>query len=110
MKLTQLRISQYAKLVFDLRFSAQVHARAGCYILTSLDDDILYIGETKDLNRRFKEHLDDPRMTSMTSKGKAAWFVYFSVEPRILRKVESQLLFQVQANDRDIPPLNRKGP
>lgn len=47
---------------------------SGCYVLTSFDGHILYIGQSKNLRRRFEEHLDNLAKTQATSQGRAVWF------------------------------------
>ena len=110
MKLTDLELSHYAQLTFRLDAAIQVRRESGCYILTTLDEEILYIGQTTTLHDRFKQHLADPRMTKVTPLGKAVWFAHFPVQERELRNVESQLLFQHQVREGRLPYLNRAGP
>src|SRR5436190_13588217 len=55
------------------------HARfvpdaAGCYVLTTFGGDVLYLGLSVCLRRRFCEHLDSPLKTSTTPLGKAVKF------------------------------------
>lgn len=59
---------------------------SGCYVLTSFEKVVLYIGLTKDLRRRFNEHLDSPEKTNLTSHGKA--ILFFWLECNELNKIE----------------------
>ena len=52
----------------------------GCYALTTFQGHILYVGLTKDLNRRMGEHLDDAKKTAPTSEGKATFFHWLECE------------------------------
>lgn len=45
----------------------------GCYVLTSFDGTILYIGLSVNIRRRFGEHLDTPAKLALTDAGRAIW-------------------------------------
>ena len=82
----------------------------GCYFLSNLDGEVLYIGQTIDLNRRFKEHTSDLRMASQTPLGKALWFEWVILAANTLELMESNYLAKYQAWHYALPPLNRAGP
>ena len=44
---------------------------AGCYVLTTFDGEVLYIGLARNLRRRVAQHLDNPAKTAPTPKGRA---------------------------------------
>ncbi len=50
--------------------------QSGCYALTTYEGDILYIGQSDYIRRRFEEHLDCPEKTGKTEKGCAFWFYW----------------------------------
>lgn len=110
MKVDDFRLSSDGQLAFHLARTAQVPLASGCYFLASLNEDVLYIGQTTCLNRRFREHVTDIRMTAVTPAGRAAWFAFVFVAECDLLSVESQLIFQYQAQEGTLPPLNRAGP
>ncbi len=56
----------------SLRF---VPETAGCYVLTTFENVVLYIGQAVNIRRRMSDHLDDPRKTEMTPRGKAFFFL-----------------------------------
>ncbi len=70
-------------------------------------DEILYIGETGDLRRRMKDHLDTPRMVQPTSLGRACWFSYQLVPSNRRYQVEQSMLAQHKFAEGDLPQLNR---
>lgn len=63
----------------QLRFLPTV---GGCYVLSTFVGNILYIGKTVSLRRRFVEHLDTPSKLEVTALGRASmfhWSVYDDV-------------------------------
>lgn len=67
---------------FQLNAHFQVPDKSGCYVLTTFDGHILYIGQSVNLRRRFEEHLDNPDKTCLTEEGRAIWF-YWLLYPNI---------------------------
>lgn len=61
---------------------------SGCYVLTTFDEDILYIGLTTNLYSRFLQHLNNKEKTSPTEEGKAIWFFYHKLNHEELNKIE----------------------
>lgn len=47
---------------------------SGCYVLTTFEKVVLYIGLATDLRRRMNQHLDVPEKTRATEKGRAVLF------------------------------------
>ena len=78
---------------------------AGCYVLASFQDIVLYVGLTKDLRRRFGNHLDDPKKTSMTENGRASFFYWLECDE--LEKVERTWQNECEMADGILPILNR---
>ena len=77
---------------------------AGCYVLATFQDVVLYVGLTKDLCRRFGNHLDDPKKTSMTKNGRA--FFFYWIECSDLEKVERTWQNECEIVDGSLPILN----
>jgi hypothetical protein len=48
----------------------------GCYVLTTVDKTVLYLGLTKNLRQRLNQHLDDPRKIAPTVHGRAVLFFW----------------------------------
>ena len=110
MKARDLEKGFARKVSFDLRFLPWVPSSPGCYALSNIHEDILYIGETIDLRRRMEEHRKDPRMTQRTTMGLASWFHYMLVPAGEVKSTEDQLLVRYKFKETSNPPLNRKGP
>ena len=92
MKIAELDQTLADKVSFELRASIYVPRSSGCYVLSNMYEDVLYIGQTGDLRRRMEEHLGDPRITQGSTDGLPSWFVYRDVSPRDLYPVEQHLL------------------
>jgi excinuclease UvrABC nuclease subunit len=78
MKIEALVPLPETKVPFRLSSFKSVPKDAGCYVLTTFTNDILYIGLSDNLYNRFKQHLDNTEKTAPTSEGKAIWF-YFNI-------------------------------
>lgn len=61
----------------SLRF---VPEAPGCYVLTTFDNVVLYIGQAVNIRRRMNNHLDDPRKTELTSQGRAFFFYWLEYD------------------------------
>jgi excinuclease UvrABC nuclease subunit len=61
----------------SLRF---VPETAGCYVLTTFESVVLYIGQAVNIRRRMSDHLDDPRKTGLTPQGRAFFFYWLEYE------------------------------
>ena len=53
-----------------------VSERSGCYVLTTFEGVILYIGLATNIRKRANDHLDNPIKTSETPHGRAVWFYW----------------------------------
>lgn len=95
---------------FRLSEALRVPESSGCYVLTSINDDVIYIGQSVNLNQRMQQHLNSLRMTQSTSAGLAVWFYYGLLAPDKIEKIELQLIFNFKAVEGQLPPLNRQGP
>ena len=83
---------------------------AGCYALANVYDEVLYVGQSVDLRRRFIQHLDDRGKTGPTENGLAHWFYCFEVPASELKRTEDALLSRHKFHTTQLPPLNRAGP
>lgn len=77
---------------------------AGCYVLTTFDKVVLYIGQTVNLRRRMKDHLDDPRKTKSTPQGRA--FFFYWLEGDDIGKLERTWLNIHGEHEPSYPVLN----
>ncbi|SJZ32084.1 GIY-YIG nuclease family protein [Sediminibacterium ginsengisoli] len=107
MTINELTPKPTVKLQFKLVSFKTVPQENGCYILTTFDNTILYIGLATNLNKRFKQHLDNPEKTNPTSEGKAIWFYFTTFDPRNLQKLERTWLNQFSDKHGRLPILNK---
>ena len=110
MKATDLDQSWNARQPFRLDRSSRVPANAGCYAVATFSGEVLYIGRTVNLRRRFGEHLDNPKMTDQTPLGLARWFYYKELEANRVERYEQRLLGRHIQTEGVLPPLNTAGP
>ena len=110
MKVLELDETIDERTSFDVRFSGLLPNVSGCYCISNIYEEVLYIGQTIDLRRRMSEHLSDPRMTGKTAQGLPSWFHCKQVHPKKLDQVEGSLLSAYKYSEGDLPALNRLGP
>ena len=77
----------------------------GCYVLTTFEGDVLYVGLSVDLRRRFNDHLDSPKKTNLTEKGRAILFYWFESDET--NKVERTWLNIHIQHEGTMPILNK---
>ena len=78
---------------------------AGCYALTTFTGEIIYLGLTRNLWRRFVEHLDTPEKTRPTPIGKATTFWWLVTDE--CESTERAWLNLYESHEGKLPPLNR---
>ena len=76
MKASELCPAVKKQVVFALASIGVVPDVPGCYALTAFSGEIVYIGQSRNLNRRFAEHCEDPDKRTMTPFG-VVQFMYF---------------------------------
>lgn len=108
MKIDKLKPLPTDKVSFVLSSFKSVPHIQGCYVLSTFDNLILYIGLATNLNSRFRQHLDNPEKTNPTPEGKAIWFHYTSFDPANLPKLERTWLNQFLCEHGRLPFLNKK--
>ena len=109
MKVTELVPQPVEKVFFDRKNFREVPQVAGCYVLTTFDGHILYVGQAVNLFDRFQQHLDNPEKTQSTSEGKTFWFYYFpSVEN--LNRLENTWFNDYEIRNGRYPILNKQRP
>lgn len=107
MKIEELTPKPADKVQFKLSCFKVVPHVNGCYILTTFENHILYIGLATNLNNRFKQHLENSEKTSPTSEGKAIWFYYTIFDPKNLPKLERTWINQFTNINGKLPILNK---
>lgn len=82
-----------------------IPSKAGCYVLTTFDGEVLYIGLAAHLRRRIAQHLDNPSKTASTANGRAV-IVHWRYADRLEQLERTWLLIHEQHEGR-LPVLNR---
>lgn len=98
------------RVAFGLANIFRVPNVPGCYVLTNIHDETLYIGQTNNLSRRLEQHCNDQRMKQLTSSGVASWFYYKELPAHLTYQTEQSLLVRYKFQVGERPPLNRAGP
>jgi excinuclease UvrABC nuclease subunit len=75
MKIEELVPLPKDKVLFALTSFKAVPKDFGCYVLTTFDNHILYIGLSDSLHERFKQHLDNPEKQNQHRKEKLFGFI-----------------------------------
>ena len=78
MNVTELVPVVNCRVRFSLRYRKFVPNDAGCYALAAFNGDVLYVGLTDNLCRRFAQHRDSKVKRSETPRGGAFWFYYLT--------------------------------
>lgn len=107
MKIEELTPLPIDKVHFKLESFKSVPKNTGCYVLTTFDNDILYIGLSDNLFNRFQQHLDNPDKTNPTKEGKAVWFYFLIYNPKNLPELERTWLNQFTSKHGRRPILNK---
>ena len=107
MKIEQLIPLPTEKVQFKLVSFKYVPKETGCYILTTFDNDILYIGLSVNLFERFQQHLDNPEKTKPTIDGKVIWFYFSIYDSKNLPQLERTWINQFVALHGRLPILNK---
>ena len=107
MKVENLHPLPTTKIAFSLSSYKIVPKTAGCYILSTYDNHILFVGLASNLNKRFIQHLDNPKKTKPTNEGKVIWFHYINFDNQNLPKLERTWLNQYINIHGQLPILNK---
>lgn len=110
MKVSGLSEHFRERIPFRLSEQLRVPETSGCYVLANIAGDVLYIGQTVDLNRRVVEHLSDARMAAVTGEGIISWFYWGLWPAEVVEQVETQLLVRFKFAEARLPALNLIGP
>lgn len=93
-----------AKLPFRLAHLKFAPTRSGCYVLSTFDGFVLYLGLAIDLRRRLEDHLGSPDKTRLVKGGRAVWFHWLQTSD--VNKVERTWMnIHIQHEGR-LPELN----
>jgi len=81
-----------------------VPKKPGCYVLTTFEGVVLYVGLTENLRRRMNEHLDNPKKIEPTKLGRAVLFHW--IETCDTHKIERTWMNIHTQNEGSLPVLN----
>lgn len=107
-------------LIFDLPFHPEIKIRfsysekdiapeqSGCYVITTPNGTILYIGRTDNIRSRMKQHLDDKEKTKLTPLGKPDCFYYKLCSARDLKSLEYAWVHEHKLNSNGKRPYFNK--
>lgn len=95
------------KVVFKHSIYKKIPKCAGCYVIATFDENILYIGLSKNLHERFQQHLENKEKTEPTINGKAVWFYFSLYDPSNLPKLERTWLNQFVVIHGHRPIMNK---
>ena len=84
---------------------AFVPEASGCYVLTTFQKDVLYVGLATNLRKRMNDHLDSPEKTNPTQKGRAVLFHW--LETNDINLVERTWMNIHIQHEGALPLLNR---
>jgi hypothetical protein len=107
LKIDQLNPRPKHKLQFRLSSYKCVPKTSGCYVLTTVDENILYIGLTDNFFQRFQQHLNNPEKTNPTKDGRAVWFYFNEYDINNLPRLERTWLNQYEYIHGELPILNK---
>lgn len=107
MKVERLVPEVAGRVPFSLKHRRSVPAGPGCYALATFDEEILYLGLSVDLSRRFVEHRGNNEKVNPTKEGLAFWFLYVMAGEASIHKIERGWLNQHLAQHGVYPILNK---
>jgi len=70
------KVGKLNKARFDYSDLNKIPDKSGCYVLTTFDGVILYIGQSGNIAKRVEQHLDSGEKREVTPLGVAFWVYY----------------------------------
>lgn len=109
MKVDQLVPAVETRFEFSLKNRKFIPQVAGCYALCTFEGDVLYVGLTDNLHRRFSEHRETAEKREPTAQGMAFWFYFLEcAKESDLRLIERSWLSEYrELHDGKRPVLNK---
>ena len=95
------------KVQFKLSHYIFIPKEAGCYILTTADNEIIYVGMSDNLFYRFQQHLNNAEKTNPNHGGTAFWFYYKIYDSKDLPMLERAWINQFVMNHGKFLALNK---
>lgn len=107
MTVEQLSPLPDAKYNFSFKSWKYVPKQPGCYALATYSGEVLYVGLTVNLYRRFSEHRDTEEKRNPTKLGAAYWFYYLAGDDSEIHRIERGWMNQPLAIHGALPILNK---
>ncbi|MYD53444.1 MAG: hypothetical protein F4W96_03950 [Chloroflexi bacterium] len=99
------------RIPFQRRHLARVPANSGCYVLSTFDETVVYIGKAQDLRRRVGTHLGDRSKREVSDRGVAVWLDFRLTAVAELGQLESAWVEQYKLEEGGrLPPFNEINP
>lgn len=116
MEIAECRFNQWTPILYKEGLSSAAPAVSGIYAIIKvkrvgglpLSSEVLYIGQSRNLRRRFGQHVDESEPNpylfeiSTQSVGRDLEFWWLPVSPQLLNNVEADLIRLLK------PPANRR--
>ena len=107
MMVQELKETDLLRIEFSKMQIPVVPRESGIYVLANYSGFILYIGVSKNLQRRMLEHLNAETKSQLTPVGKAYWFFYKTCPETDFRPGERGWLHQFQLHEGNLPYFNK---
>ena len=100
------------RVIFSYPKSHEVPEDSGCYVITTLDGTILYIGQSINIRSRMRDHLYTKEMTATMPSGESAYWFYYTLCPAAeLNQLEGNWIDDHKLNEGGkLPPFNDVNP
>lgn len=93
---------------FSWSENKQVPEGPGCYVIATMDDTVLYVGQaTRSVRARMAAHLESAEKRKGINGIVPFWFYYLAADPQSVGAIEGGWINQSILEDGMIPPLNR---
>lgn len=89
MFIADLSPSVNKRILFSLSALWKAPEESGCYVLTNVEDEILYIGQANNIHERVKQHLHKRDKSVRTPLGVAFWLYYKLFDRKDLNALET---------------------
>jgi hypothetical protein len=76
MRIVELCPKAHHRELFTLRSVVRISELSGVYAVTNFHDEIIYIGSSKNIRSRVKQHLYSTKYEETTPMGVSYWFYY----------------------------------
>ena len=106
MKIENL-VGDWKRTSFDPQKNNKIPRESGLYVLTNFSGDILYVGISVNLYRRFSEHLKSKKYSEVSPSGRVFWFYYTLCQTEEHRSLERGVLSHIELHEGKLPWFNQ---